>query len=123
MPSAARAALPLSCPTPKVRPLRLWRNPVFSVASALEFLVGFSMFGAIIFLPLYLQTVGGASAQNSGLQILPLMGGLIGSALGITLGAREGIPGLLAGIGICLGTLLTWRGFGFTLQDFRDFWR
>ena len=50
-------------------------------------------------------------------------GGLIGSALGVTLGAREGIPGLLAGIGICLGTLLTWRGFGFTLQDFRDFWR
>src|SRR5206468_3931087 len=46
--------------------LRLWRNPVFSVATGLEFLVGFAMFGAIIFLPLYLQTVGHASATNSG---------------------------------------------------------
>jgi EmrB/QacA subfamily drug resistance transporter len=58
-------------------PLRLWRNPVFSVATGLEFLVGFAMFGAIIFLPLYLQTVGHASATNSGLLILPLMVGLM----------------------------------------------
>jgi EmrB/QacA subfamily drug resistance transporter len=58
-------------------PLRLWRNPVFSVATGLEFLVGFAMFGAIIFLPLYLQTVGHATATNSGLLILPLMLGLM----------------------------------------------
>jgi EmrB/QacA subfamily drug resistance transporter len=58
-------------------PLRLWRNPVFSVATGLEFLVGFAMFGAIIYLPLYLQTVGGASATNSGILILPLMAGLM----------------------------------------------
>src|SRR5437588_4385723 len=58
-------------------PLRLWRNPVFSVATGLEFRVGFAMFGAIIFLPLYLQTVGHASATNSGLLILPLMVGLM----------------------------------------------
>ena len=62
-------------------PLRLWRNPVFSVATALEFLVGFAMFGGIIFLPLWLQTVGGASAQNSGLLILPLMAGLMTSSI------------------------------------------
>ena len=62
-------------------PLRLWRNPVFSVATGLEFLVGFAMFGAIIFLPLYLQTVGHASATNSGLLILPLMVGLMTSSI------------------------------------------
>src|SRR5205085_4970834 len=62
-------------------PLRLWRNPVFSVATGLEFLVGFAMFGAIIFLPLYLQTVGHASATNSGLLILPLMGGMMTSSI------------------------------------------
>jgi MFS family permease len=39
------------------------------------------MFGAIIFLPLYLQTVGGASAENSGLLILPLMAGLMISSI------------------------------------------
>jgi EmrB/QacA subfamily drug resistance transporter len=65
-----------------VIPLRLWRDPVFSVASGLEFLVGFAMFGAIIFLPLYLQTVGGTSAENSGLLILPLMAGLMISSIG-----------------------------------------
>ena len=63
-------------------PLRLWKNRVFSVSTGLEFLVGFSMFGAIIFLPLWLQTVGGASAQNSGLLILPLMAGLMIASIG-----------------------------------------
>jgi EmrB/QacA subfamily drug resistance transporter len=62
-------------------PLRLWRDRVFSVATGLEFLVGFAMFGGIIFLPLWLQTVGGASAQNSGLLILPLMAGLMISSI------------------------------------------
>ncbi|HYF07681.1 MAG TPA: hypothetical protein VD970_08670 [Acetobacteraceae bacterium] len=52
-----------------------------------------------------------------------LGGGLVGSALGILSGAREGIPGLLAGLGICLGALLTWRGFGFTLEDLRRYFR
>lgn len=54
---------------------------------------------------------------------MALGGGLGGSALGVALGAREGLPGLLAGIGICLGGALTWRSFGFTLQDFRGYFR
>jgi len=62
-------------------PPRLWRNPVFSVATGLEFLVGFAMFGSIVFLPLYLQTVGGASATNSGLLILPLMAGVMTTSI------------------------------------------
>jgi EmrB/QacA subfamily drug resistance transporter len=62
-------------------PLRLWKNPVFRVATGLEFLVGFAMFGAIVFLPLYLQTVGHASATNSGLLILPLMLGLMTTSI------------------------------------------
>jgi EmrB/QacA subfamily drug resistance transporter len=62
-------------------PLRLWKDRVFAVATGLEFLVGFAMFGAIIFLPLWLQTVGGASAQSSGVAILPLMAGLMTSSI------------------------------------------
>jgi MFS family permease len=62
-------------------PLRLWRNPVFRVATGLEFLVGFAMFGGIVFLPLYLQTVGHASATNSGLLIMPLMLGLMTTSI------------------------------------------
>ena len=68
-------------PEPLIPP-RLWRNPVFSVASGLEFLVGFAMFGSITFLPLFLQTVRGASATNSGLLILPLMAGVMTSSIG-----------------------------------------
>ena len=40
---------------------------------AIGFLLGFAMFGAINFLPLYQQTVQGASATNSGLLLLPMM--------------------------------------------------
>jgi EmrB/QacA subfamily drug resistance transporter len=58
-------------------PLRLWRGAIFPVATGLEFLVGLAMFGAIFFMPLFLQTVGHASAENSGLLILPLMLGLV----------------------------------------------
>jgi len=62
-------------------PLHLFRNSVFSVTSALGFLVGFAMFGAIIYLPTYLQTVFGASPTASGLELLPLMIGLVGTSV------------------------------------------
>jgi EmrB/QacA subfamily drug resistance transporter len=60
-----------------VIPLTLFRNRTFDVASAVSFIVGLSMFGAIIYLPLFLQLVSGASATNSGLLMLPLMAGLL----------------------------------------------
>jgi EmrB/QacA subfamily drug resistance transporter len=62
-------------------PPKLWSNPVFSVASTLEFLVGFALFGAVTFLPVYLQTVGGQSATNSGLLLLPLMAGVMTTSI------------------------------------------
>src|SRR3546814_18368978 len=40
------------------------------------------MFGAIVFLPLFLQAVTGASATNSGLLLLPLMAGLMTTSVG-----------------------------------------
>jgi EmrB/QacA subfamily drug resistance transporter len=60
-----------------VLPLRLFRNRIFSVSSAVGVVVGFAMFGSITFLPLFLQTVKGASPTNSGLQLLPVMGGML----------------------------------------------
>ena len=56
-----------------ILPLRLFRDPVFDVVSAVLFLTTCSFFAAIVFTPLWLQTVGGASATNSGLLLLPLM--------------------------------------------------
>jgi EmrB/QacA subfamily drug resistance transporter len=63
-------------------PPRLFRNSVFNVASAVGFVIGFAMFGAIVFLPLFLQLVGGASATSSGLNLLPLMVGLLTASIG-----------------------------------------
>ncbi|WP_285774429.1 MDR family MFS transporter [Microtetraspora sp. NBRC 13810] len=56
-----------------IMPLGLFRNRNFTLISLVGFLLGFAMFGAINFLPLYQQTVQGASATNSGLLLLPMM--------------------------------------------------
>jgi EmrB/QacA subfamily drug resistance transporter len=60
-----------------VLPPRLFRNRVFSVTSAMGLVVGFGLFGSVTYLPLFLQVVNGATPTGSGLQILPLMGGLL----------------------------------------------
>ncbi len=57
--------------------LQFFKNRVFTVSSIVGFLVGFAMFGAIIFLPQYMQIVKGESATNSGLQLVPMMVGLL----------------------------------------------
>ena len=60
-----------------VLPLRLFSNRVFSISGGLGFVVGFAMFGAITFLPLYLQVVKGVNPTVSGLRLLPMMAGLL----------------------------------------------
>jgi EmrB/QacA subfamily drug resistance transporter len=57
--------------------LKLFKNRNFTIVSAIGFLLGFGMFGAINFLPLYQQTVQGSSATNSGLLLLPMMIGMM----------------------------------------------
>jgi EmrB/QacA subfamily drug resistance transporter len=57
-----------------ILPLQLFAVRNFSLISGVGFLLGFAMFGAINFLPLYQQTVQGSSATNSGLLLLPMMG-------------------------------------------------
>ena len=64
-----------------ILPLSLFRSRVFSVANAMGFTIGMAMFGAIVFLPLYLQIVYGASPTSSGLRMLPLMAGLLVAAI------------------------------------------
>ena len=60
-----------------ILPMRLFKNRVFGVSSALGFVVGFAMFGTITFLPLYLQIVKGVDPTVSGLRLLPMMIGLL----------------------------------------------
>ena len=60
-----------------VLPLRLFRNRAFWVASAVGFVVGFALFGSVTYLPLFLQVAKGATPTASGLQMLPMMGGML----------------------------------------------
>ncbi|HMD52393.1 MAG TPA: MDR family MFS transporter [Solirubrobacteraceae bacterium] len=60
-----------------ILPPQLLKNRVFALTSAVGFVVGFALFGAVTYLPLFLQVVTGASPTGSGLQLLPLMGGLL----------------------------------------------
>ncbi|MDR0212255.1 MAG: MFS transporter [Pseudomonas putida] len=60
-----------------IMPLHLFRHRTFVLASLIGFMVGVSLFGAVTFLPLYMQVVKDASPTGAGLQMLPLMGGLL----------------------------------------------
>ena len=63
-------------------PLRLFGNRIFSIGSGLALLIGCALFGAVIFLPLFLQVVAGLSATNSGLLLLPLTAGVLVGSVG-----------------------------------------
>ncbi|MDE2766389.1 MAG: MDR family MFS transporter [Chloroflexota bacterium] len=53
-------------------PLWLFRNPVYSVSAFIIFMTGLSMLGAIVFIPLFVQGVGGSSATSSGAVVMPM---------------------------------------------------
>ena len=65
-----------------VLPLRLFADPVFSVSAAILFAAGFAMFGALAFLPLFLQVVRGISPTISGVYLLPMVVGLLMTSVG-----------------------------------------
>ncbi|MEU4130630.1 MDR family MFS transporter [Streptomyces wuyuanensis] len=56
-----------------IMPLHIFRSRNFTLMSVIGFLTGFVMFGAVLFLPLFQQSVQGASATNSGLLLLPML--------------------------------------------------
>jgi EmrB/QacA subfamily drug resistance transporter len=60
-----------------ILPLSLFRNRTFATTSAVGFIVGFALFGAVTFLPLYLQVTKGSSPTRSGLELTPLMAGVL----------------------------------------------
>ena len=65
-----------------VVPLHLFANGVFRSASAVGFAVGFAFFGALAYLPQYMQVVRGISPTLSGLRLLPLLVGLLLTSTG-----------------------------------------
>ncbi|MGI5438889.1 MFS transporter [Streptomyces shenzhenensis] len=58
-------------------PLRLFRDSVFNVTGLVGLVVGIALFGAASYLPTFLQMVDGATATESGLLMLPMMGGIV----------------------------------------------
>jgi EmrB/QacA subfamily drug resistance transporter len=62
-------------------PLRLFRFRTFALATGIGLILGVAMFGALSFIPLFLQTVNGVTATDSGLQLMPLMLGMIGASV------------------------------------------
>jgi EmrB/QacA subfamily drug resistance transporter len=106
----ARAAEP-------VLPLHVFRSLNFTLSSAMSFLVGLMLFGALTFLPLYQQTVQHLSATGSGLMLIPLMAGsMVTTILAGQVTTRTGrykIFPILGGIGMAAGMfLLTQLGVG-----------
>ncbi|WP_133645175.1 MDR family MFS transporter [Paraburkholderia flava] len=58
-------------------PLTLFRERTFVLSSLIGFIVGVSLFGSVTFLPLYLQVVKGSTPTQAGMQLLPMMGGML----------------------------------------------
>jgi EmrB/QacA subfamily drug resistance transporter len=104
----ARAAEP-------ILPLHVFRNRNFSLATAMSFLLGLAMFGALTFLPLYQQTVQHLSATGSGLMLIPMMLGstvttLIAGQVTTKTGRYKALPiigGAVMATGMFLLTTLT----------------
>uniref|UniRef100_A0AAU2UZB9 MFS transporter n=1 Tax=Streptomyces sp. NBC_00003 TaxID=2903608 RepID=A0AAU2UZB9_9ACTN len=64
-----------------VIPLRLFRDSIFNVSGLVGAVIGVALFGAASYLPTFLQMVDGASATESGLLVLPMMGGIVGASI------------------------------------------
>ncbi|HET9061068.1 MAG TPA: MDR family MFS transporter [Acidimicrobiales bacterium] len=64
-----------------VLPLHLFRQRTFSIASLVGFIVGLAMFGALTYLPAFFQVVKGVNPTMSGVQLLPVMVGLLGVSI------------------------------------------
>jgi EmrB/QacA subfamily drug resistance transporter len=65
-----------------ILPLHLFRNSVFRITSAIGFVIGFALFGALTYLPLFQQVVRGDSPTESGLQLIPVMAGVLIGSIG-----------------------------------------
>ncbi|MEV6794344.1 MFS transporter [Streptomyces sp. NPDC051320] len=90
-------------------PLRLFRDSIFNVTALVGGVVGVALFGAASYLPTFLQMVDGASATESGLLMLPMMGGVvIASVLSGQLISRTGRYKLYPLLGSAVSAVGMW---------------
>ncbi len=104
-------------------PLRLFRNGVFSLTTVIAVITGIGMFGGIAIVPQYLQIVGGSSPTRAGLEMIPLVGGMmVASIISGQLTSRTGRYKVFPVIGLGLmtaGMLL----FHFLLHADTPYWQ
>src|SRR6478735_8441406 len=102
-------------------PLKLFRSSTFSMATVIGVLVGFGMFGAMLTIPLYLQLVLGSTPTQSGLQMLPMIVGMMTASIGRgQIISRTGRYRMFPIIGtLCLSFGFFWLTF---LQYDRPYW-
>ena len=94
-----RAAEPIISP-------QLFKNSIFTISTIATFLVSAGMFGAILYLPLFVQGVLGNTATDSGLVLTPLMlGFMFSSIVGGQLLSRTGRYKILAMIGFIIAAI------------------
>lgn len=60
-----------------VLPLKLFRIRTFTLSAVISFIVGFAMFGAMTYLPTFLQVVQGVTPTMSGVHMLPMVAGML----------------------------------------------
>lgn len=91
-------------------PLHLFRNRTFAVAAAIGLVIGMGMFAALSFLPTFLQMATGAGVTESGFLMLPMMAGVMLTAIGSgVLITRTGRYKVFPVVGMALTTLgLVW---------------
>ncbi|MFE1951286.1 DHA2 family efflux MFS transporter permease subunit [Streptomyces sp. NPDC059524] len=65
-----------------VLPMKLFRVRTFTLSAVISFVVGFAMFGAMTYLPTFLQVVHGVSPTMSGVHMLPMVFGLLIASTG-----------------------------------------
>ncbi|MFF9350447.1 MFS transporter [Streptomyces sp. NPDC014734] len=90
-------------------PLRLFRDSIFNVTALVGAVVGVALFGAASYLPTFLQMVDGATATESGLLMLPMMGGIVvASVVSGQLISRTGRYRVHPIVGTALSTVGMW---------------
>ncbi|SEC85721.1 drug resistance transporter, EmrB/QacA subfamily [Amycolatopsis tolypomycina] len=94
-------------------PMRLFRNPVFTVGGIMSFVVGFAMLGALSYLPTYMQYVQGTSATTSGVRLLPMVLALlvasIAAGYAVSRTGRYKVFPLVGAAGMTIGLYLLSR--------------
>lgn len=92
-----------------VLPIRLFASPVFTVCCVLSFVVGFTMLGAMTFMPTFMQFVDGVSATESGFRTMPMVVGLLMTSMGSgALVGRTGRYKIFPVCGTAIMTLAFW---------------